>query len=407
MYSGFLECGDCGSPMFAMSRSDLKPAYRCGTYHRQGLKACTSHHIRVDKLDDILKLYIQKVRDNSAEMLEQLNADLAKEEEDIREADRSEENLEEVLVDLQEELKATKRQRIRDIMKHPEREELLEETYDELEDDLTRRIAGLQNQIEMTVDRRNTIIRVNRTAKLAIDVFDDILNKENLDRNDLQLIIDKITVYEDHIDIKLKADIDSLLRCGTLPEETEEAANFESDIIDSLSTVIVQPKLFGARKVYGVNVISDGDPLEIYTATDGEVIFKKYSPVGELSEFAGQYADVISRISSMPTLICDTDHVIAAAGVSKREFLERRVSPILDSYMTNRKSFAATQQTFGDVLPIEGVQNCAAVIYPIISSGDVMGAVVMLSGEELKIPTSAEIKLAQSAAAFLGKQMES
>ncbi|MBQ4261366.1 MAG: recombinase zinc beta ribbon domain-containing protein, partial [Ruminococcus sp.] len=399
-------CGDCGSPMFAMSRSDLKPAYRCGTYHRQGLKACTSHHIRVDKLDDILKLYIQKVRDNSAEMLEQLNADLAKEEEDIKEADRSEENLEEVLVDLQEELKATKRQRIRDIMKHPEREELLEETYDELEDDLTRRIAGLQNQIELTVDRRNTIIRVNRTAKLAMDVFDDILSKEKLDRNDLQLIIEKIYVYEDHIDIKLKADIDSLLRCGILPEETEAAANFESGIIDSLSTVIVQPQRFGANKVYDVNIISDGDPLEIYTATDGEVIFKKYSPVGELSEFAGQYADVIARISSMPTLICDTDHVIAAAGVSKREYLERRVSSILESYMDNRKSYAATNQTLGSVQPIEGVERDAAVIYPIIASGDVMGAVVMLTGDTAKIPTNVETKLAQSAAAFLGKQME-
>ena len=339
-------------------------------------------------------------------MLEQLNADLAKEEEDIKEADRSEENLEEVLVDLQEELKATKRQRIRDIMKHPEREELLEETYDELEDDLTRRIAGLQNQIEMTVDRRNTIIRVNRTAKLAIDVFDDILNKENLDRNDLQLIIDKITVYEDHIDIKLKADIDSLLRCGTLPEETEEAANFESDIIDSLSTVIVQPKLFGARKVYDVNVISDGDPLEIYTETDGEVIFKKYSPVGELSEFAGQYADVIARISMLPTLICDTDHVIAAAGVPKREYLERRVSSVLESYMDSRKTYTATQQNAGGVQPIEGVLHEAAVISPIIASGDVMGAVVMLTSENMKVPSSTEIKLAQSAAAFLGKQME-
>ncbi len=406
VYSGFLECGDCGSPMFAMSRADLKDAYRCGTYHRRGLKACTSHHIRVEKLDEILKLYIKMVRDNSSEMLEQLNADLKMQQEDLKETDRSEENLEEVLTELQEELKATKRQRIRDIMKHPDQEEMLEETYDELEDDLTRRIAGLQNQIEMTVDRRNTIIRVNRTAKLAIDVFNDILNKEKLDRNDLQLIVDKIIVYEDHIDIKLKADIDSLLRCGILPEETEEAANFESDIIDSLSTVIVQPQRFGANKVYDVNVISDGDPLEIYTATDGEVIFKKYSPVGELSAFASQYADVIARISGMPTLICDTDHVIAAAGVSKREFLERRVSAVLENLMDARRSYTASEQTLNNVQPIEGMEHNAAVIFPIIASGDVMGAVVMFSGENVKLPTATEVKLAQSAAAFLGKQME-
>jgi hypothetical protein len=66
VYSGFLECGDCGSPMFAMSRSDLKPAYTCGTYHRRGLAECTSHHIRTDRLDELLKSYVQKVMENSA-----------------------------------------------------------------------------------------------------------------------------------------------------------------------------------------------------------------------------------------------------------------------------------------------------------------------------------------------------
>ena len=136
------------------------------------------------------------------------------------------------------------------------------------------------------------------------------------------------------------------------------------------------------------------------------MIFKKYSPVGELSEFAGQYADVISRISSLPTLICDKDHVIAASGVSKREFLERRVSAVLENYMESRKSYAANQQNAGDIQPIEGIEHPASVIYPIISSGDVTGAVVMLSSESIKVPSGAEIKLAQSAAAFLGKQME-
>ncbi|MEE0674295.1 MAG: stage V sporulation T C-terminal domain-containing protein [Ruminococcus sp.] len=170
--------------------------------------------------------------------------------------------------------------------------------------------------------------------------------------------------------------------------------------IDDLGRVVIPKEIRRTLR------IREGDPLEIYTATDGEVIFKKYSPVGELSAFAGQYADVIARISSMPTLICDNDHVIAAAGISKREFLERRVSTILESYMENRKSYAATEQSLADVQPIEGVENNAAVIYPIISSGDVMGAVVMLSCENVRLPSSVEIKLAQSAAAFLGKQME-
>ncbi len=171
--------------------------------------------------------------------------------------------------------------------------------------------------------------------------------------------------------------------------------------IDDLGRVVIPKEIRRTLR------IREGDPLEIYTATDGEVIFKKYSPVGELSEFAGQYADVIARISSMPTLICDTDHVIAAAGVSKREFLERRVSSILESYMDNRKNYIATEQTLENVQPIEGLENNAGVICPIISSGDVMGAVVLLSGENLRLPTPVEVKLAQSAAAFLGKHLES
>ena len=182
VYSGLLECGDCGGPMFAMSRSDLRDAYRCGTYHRRGLKGCTSHHIRVDKLDELMKDYVSKVKKTSAAMLNRLNADLANEAEDVKETEQSAENLAEVLSDLQAELKATKRQRIRDIMKHPDQEALLEETYDELETDLARRMEGLQNQIELTADRRNTIIKVNRIVKTAMEVFNDLINKERLER---------------------------------------------------------------------------------------------------------------------------------------------------------------------------------------------------------------------------------
>lgn len=170
--------------------------------------------------------------------------------------------------------------------------------------------------------------------------------------------------------------------------------------IDDLGRVVIPKEIRRTLR------IREGDPLEIYTATDGEVIFKKYSPVGELSAFAGQYADVLARISSMPTLICDKDHVIAAAGVSKREFLERRVTSVLENYMENRKSYTATQQSLSDVQPVEGIEHYASVIYPIIASGDVTGAVVMLTGDQIKVPTGVEIKLAQSAAAFLGKQME-
>ena len=255
VYSGLLVCGDCGSPMFAMSRSDLAPAYTCGTYHRRGLKGCTSHHIRVETLDALVKDYVRKVRDNSSTMLERLNADLEKEQTDIAETKRTEENLEALLLDKQEELKATKRQRIRDIMKHPEQEALLDETYDELEAELTQRIAGIQHQIEFASDKRNTIIRINRLAKTAIDVFNDILEKPALDRNDLNLMIEKIRVFEDHIEVQLKADIDSLLKTGALPED---AANFNSGT-ENIENTLIQSSKNHEDKVFRVSVISSGD----------------------------------------------------------------------------------------------------------------------------------------------------
>ena len=170
--------------------------------------------------------------------------------------------------------------------------------------------------------------------------------------------------------------------------------------IDDLGRVVIPKEIRRTLR------IREGDPLEIYTATDGEVIFKKYSPVGELSEFAAQYADVLSRVSSMPTLICDRDHVIAAAGVSKREYLERRVTPVLENYIESRRSYSAHPGASDDVQPVEGLDHAAAVICPIIAAGDVTGAVVMLKGERIQTPTETELKLAQSAAAFLGKQME-
>src|SRR5699024_7600170 len=154
-----------------------------------------------------------------ASMIERLNQDLAAEQENVAETEQSADHLASVLDDLHEELKATKRQRIRDIMKHPDQEALLEETYDEMESDLQRRIEGLTHQIDLLADRRNTILRVNRVAKTAMDVFGDILAKEKLDRNDLRLIIDHIRVYEDHLEIQLQADIDQLLR-SCEPEAT-------------------------------------------------------------------------------------------------------------------------------------------------------------------------------------------
>ena len=422
-YSGFLECGDCGSPMFAMSRRDIKDAYRCGTYHRRGLKGCTSHHIRVDKLDELVKLYVQKVKDNSAAMLDRLNADLAREQEDVAETQRAAENLEATLLDLQEELKATKRQRIRDVMKHPEQEATLDETYDELESDLVRRMEGVQHQIDLTQDKKNTIIRVNRVAKTALEVFDDILNKPKLDRNDLQLMIQKIKVYEDHIEVLLKTDIDSILRSGELPagadvlgglSPAEKAvaamgpASIPLEVPKSPYEIqITQESDRHRGKVFTVKVISEGDPLEIYTDKDGGVIFKKYSLMGGLAEFAGQLCETLNRTTGRIAVICDRDNCIAAAGVPRRELNDQQISPELERIMEGRQIYQHKSGEEPIPLCAEGGRFFLSIAAPILSEGDVLGCVLFaglregdLSGSEV------EYKLAQSIAGFLGRHME-
>lgn len=401
VYSGFLECGDCGSPMFSMSRSDLKPAYTCGTYHRRGLKGCTSHHIRVDRLDDLLKSYVQKLMENSAAMIEQLNRDLARENDDIAETEQSADHLAEVLDELMEEMKVTKRQRIREIMKKPEKEAEIEATYDELEEELQKKIDGLNHQIDLLSDKRNTVIKVNRAAKTALEVFADILAKEKLDRNDLELIIDRVLVFEDHLEIKLQRDIDSLLRCGTL----EEAANFNSGIENSLHCRLVQSADKRPDKVFDVNVIYDGDPLEIYTDTDGQVIFKKYSPMGELSEFAAQICDALHKTTGGIAAVCDRDAVIAVAGGGRRELLDRRISRELEELMSTRGQYAADSCT----LPVVDTDEryAVAVAAPILSEGDVLGCVLFVAGHGDGPAGETERKLAQAVSGFLGKQMES
>ena len=395
VYSGFLECGDCGAPMFALGRRDLKPAYTCGTYHRRGTAGCTTHHIRVDKLDELVKLYVKKVRDNSAEMLAKLNEELAREPEDVAETERSAANLEDVLLDAQEELKATKRQRVRDIMRHPENEAVLEATYDELEADLMRKIEGLQSQIEHVTDRRNTIIRANRAAKTAMEVFDDIITKPHLEKQDLELIIERIRVYEDHVEIRLKADIDTLLRRGELPEP------------DTEPVTVLQTSTHHPDRTIGANVVNEGDPLEIFTDKDGEVIFKKYSPIGELSDFAAQICDSLHKSTDCIAAVCDRDAVIAVAGGGRRELFEKRISPELEQIMESRRVFR--HESGGACVPVTDSDSgfCVSVAAPVVSEGDLMGAVIFASPKNAPPSGDVEFKLAQTVAAFLGKQMES
>lgn len=404
IYSGFMVCGDCGSPMFPMSRPGGNDAYRCGTYHRRGRKACSSHFIKVATLDELLKGYLQSVRETSAEMMKKLEQSITDEKETLKAQTDAAARLEDVLADAIGERAILSRQMAREIMRSPEKEALIETTYETLLGDCDKRIEGLQNQIALTHDKYNTVIRVNRIAKETIAILDNILDKNKLDRSDLEFLLERIIVFEDHIHVKLKSDIESILQSGALPEETEATVNFNSGVINSLHTVIVQRTEKREDKVYDVNVISSGDPLEIYTDADGEVIFKKYSPIGELGPYTQQYADVLSRTTGLPALLCDRDRVIAAAGVPKKEVLGRAITPELEARMEARAPHTAGE---GDaLLPFEGCPRALAAMFPIIGGGDVMGAVMVLQDETSAPPTPTQQKLVQIAAGFLGKQME-
>lgn len=398
VYSGFLQCGDCGSPMFATSRSDLAPAYTCGTYHRRGLKGCTRHHIRVDKLDELLKRYVRRLSENCAGMLAELEAELQKETDQVAETEQSADNLGEVLLDLAEELKATKRQHIRDIMKHPDRETELDQLYDEMEADLQKRIDGLNHQLDLLTDKRNTIIQTNRTAKTVLDVFQDILEKDHLERSDLDLLIDHILVYEDHLEICLHSDIDTLLRCGSDAQTVEIPAEGEPSLIQSSKN--------REDKVFRVHVVSNGDPLEIFTTRDGEVIFKKYSLIGGLEDFAAQFCDTLARSSEFTAVITDRDSVIATAGPDKRDLIGRPLTSEMEQLMDGRSIY---QRSRGDAaLPVcQGNDHLiAATAAPILCQGDVLGLVLFAAGEG-QYPDESEYKLAQTVSSFLGKHMES
>jgi AbrB family transcriptional regulator (stage V sporulation protein T) len=170
--------------------------------------------------------------------------------------------------------------------------------------------------------------------------------------------------------------------------------------IDDLGRVVIPKEIRRTLR------IREGDPLEIYTDNEGGVIFKKYSPVGELSSSIDEYAEILSNMTSLTVVICDRDHVVAVAGASKREYIGRRTTPMLEGLMESRKSFVFKSDDNQQFKAIEGVDRLAIIVFPILASGDVCGAVVILSDGSNKKSNDTDVKLTQLAAEFVAKQIE-
>ena len=165
--------------------------------------------------------------------------------------------------------------------------------------------------------------------------------------------------------------------------------------IDDLGRVVIPKEIRRTMK------IREGTPLEIYTGVGGEVIFKKYSPVGELSAFAEDYAEALSKSTEYTAAICDEDSIIAAAGAHKKELMGKDISEALQSLIKDRVKYAGGE----GVVAVDGSGLTVAVAYPIIAHGDVGGAVMLVNNTGEKA-NDADIKLVLSAAEFLGRQME-
>ena len=168
--------------------------------------------------------------------------------------------------------------------------------------------------------------------------------------------------------------------------------------IDDLGRVVIPKEIRRTMR------IREGDPLEIFTNRDGEVIFKKYSPIGEWSQIATQYAETLYKTCGLSIIICDRDAVIAAAGVSRREYADRRLTPEFEEIMENRSLFSSGDNRIN---VIEGGSHYVSYAMPIVSDGDIIGCVASLYAEDgKKMDDIPEAKLIQTAASFLGKQTE-
>lgn len=181
--------------------------------------------------------------------------------------------------------------------------------------------------------------------------------------------------------------------------------------IDDLGRVVIPKEIRRTMR------IREGDPLEIYTDREGEVIFKKYSPIGELSSFAAQYADTLHKTCSMAVLICDRDAVIASSGVSRKEYAEKSLGEEFEALMEARSLYVwhdggENGKENEKIFPLRDAgSHFVSCAMPIISEGDVIGCVASLCDVETgrrheATPVEVESKLIQTAAGFLGKQLE-
>ena len=182
--------------------------------------------------------------------------------------------------------------------------------------------------------------------------------------------------------------------------------------IDDLGRVVIPKEIRRSLR------IREGEPLEIFTNEEGGVVFQKYSPVGEFGAFTAQYAEALHKTAGFPVAICDLDNVIAAAGVPKKEYLEKPITSHLSGILETHRPYSAgagepvsvvSEGAEGGNAPVKGAQQEAGMLVsylsPIVSEGNVVGAVMALSDSPVP-PDETAKKLINTGALFLSSQMQ-
>ncbi|ROR25682.1 AbrB family transcriptional regulator [Mobilisporobacter senegalensis] len=172
--------------------------------------------------------------------------------------------------------------------------------------------------------------------------------------------------------------------------------------IDDLGRVVIPKEIRRTLR------IREGDPLEIFTDREGQIILKKYSPIGELSQFAKQYTDSLAQTTGHIVCIADRDQLVSVSGSSKKDLVGKAISKELETAINERESIlaASTDKSYIKITGEDDTKYYYEVISPIISEGDAIGAVIILGKEEKTKFGDLEVKLAASASGFLGRQME-
>ncbi len=170
--------------------------------------------------------------------------------------------------------------------------------------------------------------------------------------------------------------------------------------IDDLGRVVIPKEIRRTLR------IREGDPLEIFVDRDGEVILKKYSPIGELGDFAKEYAESLYESTSHITMISDRDNIIAISGGSKKDYLEKQIGSLVESCMEQRKAVQELNPGTYEICKDVQENYSSITVAPIVASGDPIGSVILFSKEEGVKMGQMEVKMAETAAGFLAKQME-